>query len=192
MDCSERDRGTWRTAWRALERAYAEGRARAIGVSNFDASLLAELLEFASVAPHVVQNFLGFPYDLEDAALALARKEGIFFQAYAALRTPAEHLDRSDARTARDAFEKVGDLAAALGRGDSAFALLTRYLAGKGVGTFPRTNDPAHLAENLVTGGKNKRAAKGKLLAPEDAARVAAALRGEAAAAAAAAAEAEL
>jgi diketogulonate reductase-like aldo/keto reductase len=35
--------GTWRESYRALERAYAEGRVLSIGVSNFDAALLEEL-----------------------------------------------------------------------------------------------------------------------------------------------------
>lgn len=36
---------TWRESYRALERAYAEGRVRSIGVSNFDLPLLRELEE---------------------------------------------------------------------------------------------------------------------------------------------------
>jgi diketogulonate reductase-like aldo/keto reductase len=45
MHChtTEDPAATWRESWRALEREYAEGRVMAIGVSNFDAALLAEL-----------------------------------------------------------------------------------------------------------------------------------------------------
>jgi diketogulonate reductase-like aldo/keto reductase len=49
MDCSKADNGNWRTAYRALERLYASGRARAIGVSNFNRQQLEDLFEFASV-----------------------------------------------------------------------------------------------------------------------------------------------
>jgi diketogulonate reductase-like aldo/keto reductase len=49
--------GTWQQSWRALEKAYSEGKVQSIGVSNFDVVHLDELLTFANVKPHVVQNF---------------------------------------------------------------------------------------------------------------------------------------
>ena len=48
---------TWVQSWHALERAFAEGRASSIGVSNFDVTLLEEFKLFANVFPHAVQNF---------------------------------------------------------------------------------------------------------------------------------------
>ena len=58
MDCSDAVAGgTWIDSWRALQRAYAEGRALAIGVSNFDINELERLLGMAAVRPHVVQNW---------------------------------------------------------------------------------------------------------------------------------------
>jgi diketogulonate reductase-like aldo/keto reductase len=47
--------GTWRDSWRALEAAKAAGQARALGVSNFDAAQLRELLAWAKEPPDVVQ-----------------------------------------------------------------------------------------------------------------------------------------
>ena len=47
--------GTWRDGWRALEAMRASGAVRALGVSNFDARQLRELLDFAAVPPDVVQ-----------------------------------------------------------------------------------------------------------------------------------------
>jgi 2,5-diketo-D-gluconate reductase A len=51
------EQATWVNSWHALERAYAEGRASSIGVSNFDVKLLDQIQTFADVLPHVVQNF---------------------------------------------------------------------------------------------------------------------------------------
>ncbi len=42
-------------AWRALEEAYAEGKVRAIGVSNFDSKQLMDICAFADVAPMLNQ-----------------------------------------------------------------------------------------------------------------------------------------
>lgn len=49
--------GTWQQSWRALERAYAEGRLMNIGVSNFNAVTLQYMDQFANILPHVVQNY---------------------------------------------------------------------------------------------------------------------------------------
>lgn len=47
--------GTWPDTWRALETIYRQGRARAIGVSNFLVHHLEPLLEMAEVRPTVNQ-----------------------------------------------------------------------------------------------------------------------------------------
>jgi diketogulonate reductase-like aldo/keto reductase len=47
--------GKYKEAWRALERIYADGRARAIGVSNFMLPHLEDLLKDAKVVPAVNQ-----------------------------------------------------------------------------------------------------------------------------------------
>ena len=44
--------GDWRASWRAMESAYERGRARAIGVSNFDKADFTQLLAFARLGPH--------------------------------------------------------------------------------------------------------------------------------------------
>jgi len=45
-----------REIWEELEKFYAEGRIRALGVSNFDIELLNKLLAFATVMPVYIQN----------------------------------------------------------------------------------------------------------------------------------------
>lgn len=45
----------WQEAWAAMQELYAQGRMRAIGVSNFERNHLAELLEQADVLPAVDQ-----------------------------------------------------------------------------------------------------------------------------------------
>lgn len=47
--------GTYIDTWRALERIYKEGKARAIGVSNFNITKLQDILKIASVKPAVNQ-----------------------------------------------------------------------------------------------------------------------------------------
>lgn len=49
--------GDWKKAYRTLEKAYKEGKIRAIGISNFERSsaTLQEVLNFAEIKPQVLQ-----------------------------------------------------------------------------------------------------------------------------------------
>jgi diketogulonate reductase-like aldo/keto reductase len=68
-------------AWRALEEAYAAGKLRSIGVSNFEAVDLDNLLENGSVKPMVNQilaHVSNTPFDVID----YTQKKGILVEAY--------------------------------------------------------------------------------------------------------------
>src|SRR5579872_7305267 len=73
-----------RDSWRALERAFADGRARAIGVSNYLVPHLRELLGEAKVVPHVNQIELS-PFLQRRDTCALCREHGIAIEAYSPL-----------------------------------------------------------------------------------------------------------
>jgi len=83
--------GKRRDSWRALERAFADGRARAIGVSNFLEPHLLELLAGAKVVPHVNQIELT-PFLQRRDTCELCREHGIAVEAYSPL-TRGERLD---------------------------------------------------------------------------------------------------
>jgi 2,5-diketo-D-gluconate reductase A len=87
-ETSEEEHATWVHSWRALERAFAEGRASSIGVSNFDAALLGQFQEFAHVLPHVVQNFAE-PGQLDLAVRAWCDSHAAVFMSYSVQRNLA-------------------------------------------------------------------------------------------------------
>lgn len=77
-------------SWQALEQLYAEGKVRAIGVSNYTVKHLKELLKSCQVKPMVNQvEFHPFLYQRE--LLAFCREQGIQLQAYSPL-TRGERL----------------------------------------------------------------------------------------------------
>ena len=78
--------GTWRDSWRALEAMHAAGQVRALGVSNFDARQLAELLEWAAVPPAVVQAHAD-PLSQNRELRRVCAERGVVFQAYSSLGT---------------------------------------------------------------------------------------------------------
>jgi diketogulonate reductase-like aldo/keto reductase len=83
--------GKRRDAWRALEAAFEDGRARAIGVSNYLVPHLDELLGHAKHKPHVNQIELS-PFLQRRDTVALCNEHGIVVEAYSPL-TRGERLD---------------------------------------------------------------------------------------------------
>jgi len=71
-------------SWRALEKIHAEGRARAIGVSNFMRRHLEELLAVAKVVPHVNQIELT-PFLQRRDTTAYCKQHQIVVEAYSPL-----------------------------------------------------------------------------------------------------------
>ena len=71
-------------SWRALEKLFAEKRARAIGVSNFLVPHLTELLAHAKVVPAVNQIELT-PFLQRTDTRSLCQKHGIVVEAYSPL-----------------------------------------------------------------------------------------------------------
>jgi len=78
-------------AYRMMETAVSEGKARAIGVSNFNHSLLADLAKVAKVKPAVTQNgySVGNHRDAsvgsDDDTLGYCKKSGVKLSAYSPL-----------------------------------------------------------------------------------------------------------
>jgi diketogulonate reductase-like aldo/keto reductase len=76
--------GLRRDTWRALEKVLGDGRARAIGVSNYTARHLDELLGHARVPPAVNQVEFN-PFLFQKELLEHCRRNGIQLEAYAPL-----------------------------------------------------------------------------------------------------------
>lgn len=73
-------------SWRAMEEAVQAGKIRAIGVSNFRAKHLDELLKTATIQPTVNQIFLN-PSDLQPEVTAYNEAHHILSEAYSPLGT---------------------------------------------------------------------------------------------------------
>jgi diketogulonate reductase-like aldo/keto reductase len=70
--------------WAALEDAYEDGLARAIGVSNWSADALARTAERGRVVPHVNQVQFS-PFQYRRALLEKCRRLGVVFESYSPL-----------------------------------------------------------------------------------------------------------
>ena len=83
--------GKRRESWRALEKAFADGKAKAIGVSNYMVPHLRDVLDHAVVKPHVNQIELT-PFLQRRDTRALCAEHGIVVEAYSPL-TRGQRLD---------------------------------------------------------------------------------------------------
>lgn len=123
-------------AWRALERLRAEGRARAIGVSNFMVGHLQELLAHANDAPVVNQVELS-PFLQHRELRAFCAQHAIVIEAYSPLTKGA----RLQHPVVRDVARDVGC--------SPAHVLLAWGLA-EGLVVLPKSVRSTRLEENLA------------------------------------------
>ncbi len=123
---------TW--AWRGMEQARERGLARSIGVSNFSAAELAELLAVASIRPVVNQvQFSAFEY--RRGLLERCRDEGIALEAYSSLGT-GRHLGDPT----------VAEVAGRVGRTPA--QVLLRWCLQHGTIVIPKSTHRERIEEN--------------------------------------------
>lgn len=84
--------GLWQDSWRAMEHLRAEGRVRAVGVSNFLAVHLSELASFADQMPAVNQIELHPTFQQADV-VATCQAHQIAVEAYSPLGRGADLTD---------------------------------------------------------------------------------------------------
>jgi diketogulonate reductase-like aldo/keto reductase len=122
-------------SWKALEELHAEGRARAIGVSNFMPRHLDELCAAASVVPAVNQIEISPFLQMREARAACA-KRGIVVEAYSPL-TKGERLGHPEVvRVAREV-------------GRTPAQVLLRWGLQHDLVVLPKSVRKARIAENL-------------------------------------------
>ncbi len=123
-------------AWRALEDAYKAGKLRAIGVSNFEAVDLDNILNNCSVKPMVNQILAhvgNTPFDLIDHSTT----NGVLIEAYSPVAHGAMLQDREIAEMASKYLVSVPQLC-------------IRYCLELGMLPLPKTGNPEHMRENAA------------------------------------------
>lgn len=82
--------GNYVAGYRQMEKAYKEGKVKAIGLSNFNEDQIKEILDICEVKPQILQTEV-HPYSQEKALKAFLDKEGIVIQAW----YPLGHGDKT-------------------------------------------------------------------------------------------------
>ncbi|KFN09116.1 hypothetical protein DJ90_2673 [Paenibacillus macerans] len=127
-------KGKYKDTWRALEKIYAEGKVRAIGVSNFQIHHLEDLLADAKVVPAVNQVEL-HPHLTQKELLQYCRSKGIETEAW----SPLGQGQLLDHETLKEIAAKYGKTAA---------QVILRWDLQVGVVTIPKSVRAERIAEN--------------------------------------------
>ncbi|THG29118.1 aldo/keto reductase [Glaciibacter flavus] len=121
-------------AWRAMAEIQQSGRARAIGVSNFEVADLEALASSSDVVPQVnqIRFFVG---NTQDAVTRYCHDHGILVEAYSPLAT-GSILDDEDVRAIADGYDRT------------VAQLCIRYALQKDTVPLPKTTNADRMREN--------------------------------------------
>jgi diketogulonate reductase-like aldo/keto reductase len=131
-------------AYRALETLLADGKVRAIGVSNFMVEHLTTLLERATVVPAVNQIEL-HPYFQQREVQAFGAEHGILTQAWSPIGGITFYRDGQHTSTLQDPV--VGEVAQAHGKTPA--QVMLRWHLQQGRSAIPKSTKPQRIAENF-------------------------------------------
>ena len=150
--------GDFVSTWLTLEEFYRQGRARSIGVSNFQVSHLRRLVQESEVVPAVNQIEV-HPYLCNEEVRATNAELGIITEAWSPI---------AKGRVLKD--PTIGAIASRFGRTPAQITL--RWHIQRGDVIFPKSTTPARMQENFEIFDFE--------LEPEDIAAIGALDRGEA------------
>ena len=129
--------GNYVAGYRLMEKAYKEGKVRAIGLSNFTPEQVQEILDICEVKPAVLQTEV-HPYSQEKKLKEFLDKEGIVIQAW----YPLGHGDK--ALIQEPLFTEFGKK-----YGKSNAQIILRWHIQAGNIVIPGSKNPAHIKDNL-------------------------------------------
>lgn len=129
--------GNYIAGYKLMEKAYKEGKVKAIGLSNFSQSQIREILDICEVKPVVLQTEV-HPYYQEKKLKDYLKKEGIVIQAW----YPLGHGDK--ALLEEPLFQKLGKK-----YGKSSAQIILRWHIQAGNIVIPGSKSPAHIQDNF-------------------------------------------
>ncbi len=129
--------GNYLAGYRLMEKAYREGKVRAIGLSNFKKEQIEEILSLCEVRPTVLQTEL-HPYNQEPELKAFLKENGIVPQAW----YPLGHGDKTLLQ--EPLFAQLGAK-----YGKSAPQIILRWHIQSGNIVIPGSRNPDHIKSNF-------------------------------------------
>ena len=129
--------GNYIAGYRLMEKAYKEGKVKAIGLSNFNEEQIREILSVCEVRPTVLQTEI-HPYSQEKGLKEFLAKEDIVIQAW----YPLGHGDA--ALLQESVFSKLAEK-----YGKSNAQIILRWHVQTGNVVIPGSKNPNHIRDNF-------------------------------------------
>lgn len=128
--------GDWRTGYKLLEKAYKDGKIRAIGISNFEGKYLDELLAECEIIPQVMQVEC-HPYFTQKETRKITDPKGIKIMCW----YPLGHGDKS--LVEEPIFTKLAEK-----YGKSPVQIILKWHNQMGFIVIPGSRNPEHIKDN--------------------------------------------
>jgi len=132
-----RPRGDVKGTWKAMEELYEEGKIRAIGVSNFEADQLDELMSYARIKPTVNQIETHVFFQQPDAYDYLKKSE-VQMEAWSPFAAGRNGIFSN---------QILADIGKKYNKSIAQVSLRWHYQ--RGIIAIPRSSQKAHMIENL-------------------------------------------
>lgn len=129
--------GDYVAGYKLMEKAYKEGKVKAIGLSNFTPAQIREILDICEVKPAVLQTEV-HPYSQEKELKQFLAKEGMVIQAW----YPLGHGD--NALLQEPLFTQLGKK-----YGKTNAQIILRWHIQDGNIVIPGSKNPAHIKDNF-------------------------------------------
>lgn len=131
--------------WHAMEELTKGGKVKSIGISNFNASLILDLLKGANIQPSVLQIEHN-PYLQQKQLVEFVQKNNIAITAYWSFGTPEikEKSPQSQELLEHDLIKKIADK-----NGKTTHQVLLRWATQRNIAVIPKTVTESRLAGNL-------------------------------------------
>ncbi|CAH1766366.1 13856_t:CDS:2 [Entrophospora sp. SA101] len=136
---------TIRETWEAMEELVDSGLVRNIGISNFNAALIMDLLKYARVKPAVLQ-IEHHPYLTQEQLVDYAKSQGLAVNAYSSIRS-SSYGPKKDENSPQLLKEPILEqIAKKYNRSTAQVAL--RWAVQRNIVVIPKSTNPSRLVEN--------------------------------------------
>lgn len=140
---------TIQETWTAMEGLVPKGLAKSIGISNFQGSLILDLLRHAKIRPATLQ-IEHHPYLVQKSLLKLAAAEGIVVTAYSSFGPQSfRELEWHSALDTPILFEHPNVVEIAKKHNKTPAQVLLRWATQRGLAVIPKSNNQGRLLQNL-------------------------------------------
>lgn len=129
--------GNYIAGYKLMEKAYQEGKVKAIGLSNFSREQIEEIFSVCKIKPTVLQTEV-HPYSQEKALKSYLKEKGIVIQAW----YPLGHGDK--ALIEEPLFAELGKK-----YNKSSAQIILRWHIQSGNIVIPGSKNPAHIRDNF-------------------------------------------